>query len=345
MLRQAKLTVLGIMRATGTMRLVSGTDWRRQKLLILCYHAISINDEHLWDPGLFMPSSLFEKRLQTLRDGRFNVLPLGEAVDQLRRNVLPAKAVVLTFDDGFANFYHQAYPLLKTYRMPATVYLTTYYCYYNRPIFNLMVRYLLWRANKPGTVVRDPALGWDTPQDLGTPEGVDKAVQLLNKYVEARQASGAYKEELAEILAGHLTLDYDQIRRTGVLNLMTPEQAGEIYAGGISVELHTHRHRTPSNRELFAKEIRDNREKIQAITGESPRHFCYPSGVWHQDMLSVLKENGVLTATTCDPGLTLPDTLSLLLPRFVDTTTQTDAEFEGWISGVSQFLPRKSGRG
>ncbi|HMF77836.1 MAG TPA: polysaccharide deacetylase family protein, partial [Bryobacteraceae bacterium] len=201
---------------------------------------------------------------------------------------------------------------------------------------------LLWLAPKPVAPVKDSTLGWNTPQNLSTPEGAAAAVQILNKYVETLHASAAQKEEMAETLAGHLGLDYNQIRGTQVINLMTPEQAARIHAGGISIELHTHRHRTPRNPELFAREIRDNREKIQAITGESPRHFCYPSGVWRQDLFSTLKENGIETATTCDPGLALRDTPPLLLPRFVDTTTQTDVEFEGWISGVNQFLPRKS---
>ncbi len=321
------------------MRLVSNINWRRQKLLILGYHGISMHDEHEWDPLLFMSPSRFERRLRTLRDGGFNVLPLAEAIARLHRNDLPPKAVVLTFDDGFANFHQKAFPLLRAYNMPATVYLTTFYCYYNRPIFGLMIRYLLWRAQGRKEIIQDSTLGWNTPQDLRTPAGVVAAIHLLNKHVETLRASAAHKEELAETLAGHLNLDYKQVSGTKVMHFMTPEQAAEIHAGGMSIELHTHRHRTPRNPELFAREIRDNREKIRLITGKSARHFCYPSGVWRKDMFSILKENGVETGTTCDPGLAFRDTNPLLLPRYVDTTT--DIEFEGWISGVSQFLPRK----
>jgi peptidoglycan/xylan/chitin deacetylase (PgdA/CDA1 family) len=123
---------------------------------------------------------------------------------------------------------------------------------------------------------------------------------------------------------------------------MTPDQVKDIHAGGISVELHTHRHRTPRDPQLFTREIRENREKIEAITGETPRHFCYPSGVWRPEMLPLLSENRVISATTCAPGLAMRGSSPLLLPRHVDTASQASAEFDGWLSGVSQFLPKRS---
>lgn len=342
MLRRAKLAVLETVRAAGVMRLVSDTLWRRQKLLILCYHGISMIDEHLWDPGMFMPVDLFEKRLRTLQEGGFNVLPLGEALERLERDDLPPKAVVLTFDDGLADFYYQAFPLLRAYKMPATVYLSTYYCYNNIPVFGVMAQYLLWRGRSASATVQDAALGWNTPRDLSTAEGAAAAYLLLEDFVDSNNISAAGREELAELLAGHLKLDYQAIRSTEVLNLMTPQQVKEIHAAGMSVELHTHRHRTPRDPALFTREIRENREKIEAITGEVPRHFCYPSGVWRPEMLPLLSENGVISATTCAPGLAMRGASPLLLPRHVDTASQASAEFDGWLSGVSQFLPKRA---
>jgi hypothetical protein len=340
MLRQAKLGVLETMRATGFTRLVSRTAWRRHKLLVLCYHGISMVDEHLWASALFMPVKLFEKRLQFLRDGGFNVLPLGEALERLERNDLPAKAVVITFDDGLADFYYQAFPLLRAYRMPATVYLSTYYCYNNIPVFGVMTQYLIWRARLNAAPIQDARFGWTTPQDFSSPEGRAAAASLLERFTDANNISAAGKEELAETLAERLNLDYESIRGTLVMNLMTPAQVKEIHAGGMAVELHTHRHRTPRDPVLFTREIQENREKIQAITGERPRHFCYPSGVWRPEMLPILKENGVVSATTCEPGLATKGTDPLLIPRHIDTTSQSWGEFDGWLSGVSRFLPK-----
>ena len=53
MLKQAKMGVLRLAEATGASRLLSGSAWRRHRLLILCYHGVSMYDEHEWE-GLYI---------------------------------------------------------------------------------------------------------------------------------------------------------------------------------------------------------------------------------------------------------------------------------------------------
>ena len=54
--------------------------------------------------------------------------------------------MALTFDDGMFDFHSRAWPLLRQFGFPATVYLTTYYSDYTKPIFGLLCSYVLWRA-------------------------------------------------------------------------------------------------------------------------------------------------------------------------------------------------------
>ena len=56
----------------------------------------------------------------------------------------------ITFDDGTYDFYKQAYPIVKRYGFPVTVYQTTYYSDRGLPVFNLICSYLLWKRR--GTV-------------------------------------------------------------------------------------------------------------------------------------------------------------------------------------------------
>src|SRR4029453_7086710 len=70
----------------------------------------------------------------------------GPALKQLESGKLPPRSICITFDDGFADFYSEAYPLLKKYAFPATVYLTSYYSAYQRPVFDVMCSYLLWKG-------------------------------------------------------------------------------------------------------------------------------------------------------------------------------------------------------
>src|SRR5579863_2423205 len=96
-LRRAALTTL---RRAGVFDLVENSAWRRQRLLILCYHGISQEDEHEWWPGLFVSPQHFERRMNILRKKQCTVLPLGDALERLYRKDLPARSVALTFDDG-----------------------------------------------------------------------------------------------------------------------------------------------------------------------------------------------------------------------------------------------------
>ena len=127
MLQSLKLTVYQAAKRTGYFAAVANSNWRRNRLVILCYHGVALDDEHRWNPKLYVTAALLRRRLETLRKSGCNVLPLGEALERLHAGGLPARSVVLTFDDGFYDFHRQAAPLLREYQLPATVYVTSYY--------------------------------------------------------------------------------------------------------------------------------------------------------------------------------------------------------------------------
>src|SRR5439155_7898210 len=54
-------------------------------------------------------------------------LPLSEAVTRLKQDDLPDHAISVTLDDGYANNLHSAYPILRKYNVPATLFLATGY--------------------------------------------------------------------------------------------------------------------------------------------------------------------------------------------------------------------------
>ena len=84
-------------------------------------------------------------RLDFLRRGQYNVLPLGQALKLLWAKQLPPRSVAITFDDGTFDFFSLGYPLLKKFGFPVTVYQTTYYTDRPIPVFNLVCSYLLWK--------------------------------------------------------------------------------------------------------------------------------------------------------------------------------------------------------
>ena len=337
MLRKAKLAALGLLKGAGAFRTFANSDWRRERLLILCYHGISLEDEHLWRPRLYMTAELLESRLESLRAMQCSVLPLGEALTRLRLGDLPPRSVAITFDDGTYDFYKQAYPLLKKHAFPATVYQTTYYTDREIPIFNLTCSYLLWKRR--GEQLDSPNdLGLSGPMDLRTELGRHKVVRGLIERSERENLTGLQKNELARRLAEILEIDYSAIAAKRILQLMNAREVAEVANGGIDVQLHSHRHRTPEEETLFRGEIRENRDRIRSLTGTEATHFCYPSGVYRHEFLEWLNKENVVSATTCDAGLVNRHANPLLLPRFVDTSGRTQLEFESWLSGVGSLL-------
>src|SRR5438093_1086658 len=111
-LKKAKQLFLVAAKATGAFSLALNSSWRSNRLLILGYHGVSIEDEHLWHPEMYLSREYFRQRMQLLRDLDCNVLPLGKALVQLNNGTLPKRAVVITLDDGFYDFYTSAYPIL-----------------------------------------------------------------------------------------------------------------------------------------------------------------------------------------------------------------------------------------
>jgi peptidoglycan/xylan/chitin deacetylase (PgdA/CDA1 family) len=341
MLKIAKRGALRTLGALGVLPRVRDSAWRRNHLLILCYHGISLEDEHEWDSQFYVSPEHFESRLQLLVQGGHEVLPLGVALDRWRANTLPERSVAITFDDGTSDFRHRAYPLLKKYGMPATVYLTTYYCENNWPVFKGFCSYVLWKGR--GAVIdAAPIVGAAERWDLRTENGRKRALRSIVDFADRRQLTGREKTELAESVTYSLGLDYESLVSKRVFHLMTPSEVAELSGGGVDFQLHTHRHRTPADRALFEREIQENRERIRSLTGDDPAHFCYPSGIHNADMVSWLSEFNVISATTCDAGMVSPASHPLLLPRLIDTMQLSPIEFDGWLSGVASFLPRRS---
>lgn len=337
MLREIKLGALGLLRGAGAFHLVANSRWRRERLLILCYHGISLDDEHQWRPQLYMPAGLLEQRLETLRAMRCSVLPLGEALTRLRSRDLPPRSVAITFDDGTYDFYKQAFPLLRKYEYPVTVYQTTYYTDHEMPILNLTCSYMLWKR-RGERLSGAQELGLSEPVDLSTELGRHRIVRTLIDRSDTENLTGLQKNEIAHRLADGLGIDYSAFANTRMLQLMNAKEVAEVAKNGVDVQLHTHRHRTPEDEVLFRREITENRERIRALTGREASHFCYPSGVYRQEFVAWLKKDDVLSATTCDAGLAGRDDNPFLLPRFVDTTGRSQTEFESWLSGVGSLV-------
>ena len=299
MLSQLKRSLLGLAHPTGINRWVGRTRWRTDRLLVLCYHSVALSDEAEWDNRLYCTEAFLRRRLELLRDVDANVLTLTDALTRVHSGTLPPRSVVLTFDDGTVDFPQIVVPLLAQAGFPATLYPSTYYCDRNIPVWNVALRYLLWRGRNTGPLDLSDLVEGGATVDISTKEGRATALGLVLR--QATSWDTERKHSLVSSIAQRVGVDFGQFLAGRQFQLMTSEEMTALPHDLVSVELHTHRHRTPNDRELFRKEIEDNREFIMARRGAQPRHFCYPSGNYRLEYLQWLREFGVDSATTCIP--------------------------------------------
>jgi peptidoglycan/xylan/chitin deacetylase (PgdA/CDA1 family) len=74
--------------------------------------------------ALVVSAKTFDRQMQFLKKNNYTVLSLEQAVDFMsRKKKMPSRTVVLTFDDGNADNYVHAFPILKKYGLPATIFL------------------------------------------------------------------------------------------------------------------------------------------------------------------------------------------------------------------------------
>jgi len=93
-----------------------------EKTVVLTYHHISSKPVS----SITIKPERFEEDLKMLKDNNFNVITLKDMMKGVQGEAnMPQNAVAITFDDGYESFYKYAYPILKKYNMPSTLFVIT----------------------------------------------------------------------------------------------------------------------------------------------------------------------------------------------------------------------------
>jgi peptidoglycan/xylan/chitin deacetylase (PgdA/CDA1 family) len=88
-------------------------------VVILMYHSVGDNEEFFT-----VKTALFEKQMEYLKKNYFNVIKLNTFSQTSDFRKLK-KTIIITFDDGYEDNYLNAFPILKKYNFPATVFVST----------------------------------------------------------------------------------------------------------------------------------------------------------------------------------------------------------------------------
>jgi peptidoglycan/xylan/chitin deacetylase (PgdA/CDA1 family) len=332
-----KILLFRLAKAVGLFAL---SRWvTRDGLRILCYHGIWLGEGH-YGNFLFMSPEKFAARMAFLADAGYPVLPLEQAVQGLKAHRLPPGATAITIDDGWHGTYRHMLPALEAHGLPATVYVTTYFAERQYPVFDLVVRYLLDRTAKPELDLAALGIPGGGRMRLDTPAARAAAGEALMAHGRER-LNGAGCHALGARLAAVLDLDYGRLVEQKVFHLMSLAEIAEAVRRGHDIQLHSHRHRTPlDDPDGLAREIADNRARLEPITGRRLHHFCYPSGVYDRRIWPQLEALEIESATTIEQGINFTGAPPLGLKRLLDGQEVQLIEFEAELCGFVELTRR-----
>jgi peptidoglycan/xylan/chitin deacetylase (PgdA/CDA1 family) len=312
-----------------------------QGLRILCYHGFASDDSCEFRPKLFTSVDTFKGRLEFLRKERYPVVSLQEALSALEQGNAGRGLTVITIDDGFSSV-QLAWRLLQEYGFPATLYVTSYYCGKEMPIFRLVVQYLFWKTDKK-SLAPSAYLPFPNGCSLSSTWEKEQAAWMVIEFGE-RLSGESERWTIIRQLGESLAIDCRQFPESRRLSLLNPQEISTLAKEGLDIQLHTHRHRELTDCSLVASEIADNRAVLEPLVGAPLRHFCYPSGIWSRSLWPVLTKLKISSATTCESGLNFSDTPRLALYRFLDGEHVSQIEFEAEMAGLSELLRQTRSR-
>lgn len=286
--------------------------WRRargkSRVYLLLYHRI---ERAQFDPlELCVSPENFERHLRFLCR-HFRIGPLEEVVQKIReREPFQEDVVVLTFDDGYRDNFTNAYPLLRSFGIPATIFISTGFVGRKR---------LLWhdRLLRMGDRLI-PALQGEESRSISP--SVRRAARARGIRGLAEALKEMKEEEKEAALRALEDLCHTQAREGGKgPDMLKWEEIREMASGGVSFGVHTHSHmlltRIPP--EKAEAEIVASKRVFEEVFGTPPLLFAYPGGRPEDcsDFLrGILHREGFLGACTTIRGYNthLSDPLALL---------------------------------
>ena len=277
------------------------------KLSIFIFHRVLPNADPLLP---FEPDAEQFDWLVRFISRTYSVLPLVEAAQRLTAGSLPAAAAVITFDDGYADNFEVAWPILRRYGVVASFFIATSFLDGGR----------MWNDDVIEAVRKFPGGELDLREfNLGTHALTDTASRV--------QCYGAVLGKLKYFEHGYRSQVANEIGRRGAVPerselMMTRTQLRELHAAGAEIGAHTHTHPILEllDDSMAIAEIEAGKLELESILGEAVNVFAYPNGVPQRDCSArhgdMVKKLGFEAAVSTEPRYANAGTDVFQLPRF-----------------------------
>jgi peptidoglycan/xylan/chitin deacetylase (PgdA/CDA1 family) len=278
----------------------------RGRLSILIYHRVLAQADAIntWD----VTAAQFDAHMAQLA-AHFAPLPLEEAVDRLGRNALPNGAVCVTFDDGYADNFSVALPILQRHRIPATFFIATGYLNGGR-MWNDTVGEAVRAAEGDQLDLTAVGLG-----QLPLGDGASRRGTIVRILDAIKHRPPGAREEAVQYIVGKVGKPLRDDLMLGDAQVLALRRAG------MAIGAHTRTHPILSNVDAQAArtEIADSRRYLGDLLREPVTLFAYPNGKpqldYRAEHARMVREAGFRAAVSTAHGVAAPGCDPYQLPR------------------------------
>jgi peptidoglycan/xylan/chitin deacetylase (PgdA/CDA1 family) len=255
---------------------------------ILLYH--QVNDEQ--DPFFpAVPVKVFAAQMEILGT-YFKVFPLKELVERAEKNDIPPNAVAITFDDGYQDNYENAFPILKQFDFPATIFLATGPLDSKAPLWHDRVFHTFRCTKSESIVIRGEEYR------LSSIPGKQVALDAFLRDIRMRNPRD--RDDMIQQLTARLGVPGQYPLSAQKLSW---KQSAEMSKNNIDFGAHTVTHSILTRMPLSeaAEEIVASKKTAEKHLGVSVQLFAYPNGSsddFNESLKEVVRESGFLGAVT-----------------------------------------------
>jgi len=299
--------VAWLLYATGFLRLMLKVRLKGRAVVLMYHRVIAAADldRTFSHDGIIVEAESFEKQLRALRR-HFRVVSLAEFRDHMETGrPFADRTCLVTFDDGWADNYSCAFPLLSKHRVPAVIFLPSAFIgtgrrFWQETLSHAFYRILEGMDGKPAVecaaLLRDAGITEPFPRATtrAKPAVQEKVVRFKNAGEEVRQR---LLDRANEILAPRsLALDH-------IDNFLSWEQVREMASTGIAFGSHTVDHHllTTVPLDRAREELAESKRQIEREIGSEVVAFTYPSGDYDGDVRRAVIDGEYVLAFTTTP--------------------------------------------
>ncbi|MGI8883475.1 MAG: polysaccharide deacetylase family protein [Pyrinomonadaceae bacterium] len=267
----------------------------RGRILILMYHRFSRERN-----SYKISAGEFAAHLEYLSKHN-RVLSLSDAVDCLKNEKpLPPNAAVITIDDGYADAYDVAFPILKKYETPATVYAVTDFLDAKCWLWTDFMRYILLETKAVNLNIE-----FDNGEKIEAKLNgeINKLELAARVNIKLKRLPDERKDLKIKEIAENLNVKIPELP-TREYAPVTWEQAREMDANNVQIESHTVSHPILTNIEQarLDDELHNSKKRLEEKLNRNIEHFCYPNGNLNANVRQSVEKAGYNSAVTTDYG-------------------------------------------